>query len=131
MAEGGTGEGRERAGEAHERGGRTHVLRTCFIDDHDGISGRFTACLAGFGGTVIFLAGLLSVVSAVAPDVPVVPLGVVRVRPPDVLAAGDFLTGVGAIAVGLTLLGRKRLADRLTKTGGQVKNTYLGGGDDS
>jgi hypothetical protein len=96
------------------------------MDDHDGLSGRFSSCLIGFGGVVLFLVGLLSVVSAVAPDVPIVP--VVGYAPPDFLAAGDFITGVGAIVVGLTLMGRKGLASQVKKNGTYIRENYLNGG---
>jgi len=95
----------------------SHVLRSCFMEDHEGRTGRITSCIVGAGGIIIFVAGIIGVISATVPK-----LSFIVLEPDVLLGDVNLFTAIGAIVLGLVLLGRQRIADRAVNTGEDIKH---------
>lgn len=98
------------------------------MDDHDGRSGRATSCLIAAVGSIVFIGGAISMLTHVPrlwPDLSIDLFWKLNGLP--IIIEGDvgYLPSVGIIVVGLVLLGRKRLADKLISASSDVKERVL------
>lgn len=96
---------------------RSHALRTCFMDEHDGRSGRITACFVASLGVILAIGGTISLLTNVPRILPMVD-AIPVVMEEDV----GFFQSLGVLVIGLALIGRKRLADRIISVGRNVRS---------